>query len=266
MAECVFCGDLLSNGSQVVTLTPKGCEGIAKTSAGVNDNIQVIPGQQVHTNCRRDYNRDGSRQKRKSPVDRCLSLRSSDLTFCYQDHCLFCGTGDRHQGRQKDHVLVPVRTFDFQDNIRKKCGDRADEWGETVLSRINFVQDLHAADAMYHQSCSVNFRTMKQIPECFRSDTHSSKKRKTGRPVAMDREQAFLKVVDNLEANDEELTTVQDLISQMADALQNSESEPYGHTHMREKLREHFGDKIVITEINGKKNSDISTEGCLNHQ
>ena len=64
---------------------------------------------------------------------------------------------------------------------------------------------------------------MKQIPECFRSDTHSSKKRKTGWPVALDREQAFLKVVDNLEANDEELTTVQDLISQMADALQNSE-------------------------------------------
>ena len=156
MAECVFCGDLLSNGSQVVTLTPKGCEGIAKTSAGVNENMQVIPGQQVHTNCRRDQDVHQLETFAFACCNLCYSLCSSDLTFCYQDHCLFCGTGDRHQGRQKDHVLVPVHTFDFQDNIRKKCGDRADEWGETVLSRINFVQDLHAADAICTTSHAVS--------------------------------------------------------------------------------------------------------------
>lgn len=42
----------------------------------------------------------------------------------------------------------------------------------------------------------------------------------------------------------------------MADRLQESESESeaYGVTHMKELLRQHFGDKIVIAEVNGKKN------------
>ena len=33
-----------------------------------------------------------------------------------------------------------------------------------VQARILHVHDLHAADAVYHKACSVNFRTMKQIP------------------------------------------------------------------------------------------------------
>ena len=95
---------------------------------------------------------------------------------------------------------------------------------------------------------------MKQIPQCFQGEDYVLKKRKVGRPVAIDREQAFLQVIDYLERNDEELTTIQDLILQMANALENSESEAYGQTRMKEKLLEHFGDKIVITEINGMKN------------
>ena len=43
----------------------------------------------------------------------------------------------------------------------KKGGD---EWANDVQARILHVHDLHAADAVYHKPCSVNFRTMKQIP------------------------------------------------------------------------------------------------------
>ena len=36
-----------------------------------------------------------------------------------------------------------------------------DDWGREVKDTVN---DLQAADTIYHQSCSVNFRTKRQIP------------------------------------------------------------------------------------------------------
>lgn len=60
--------------------------------------------------------------------------------------------------------MYPVRTSDFQTKIEDVCKMRDDEWALDVRGRLEFVQDLHAADALYHQQCSVNFRTLKQIP------------------------------------------------------------------------------------------------------
>ena len=36
--------------------------------------------------------------------------------------------------------------------------------------------------------------------------------------------------------------------------LEESKSIAYGHTHMKARLKEYFGDQIIITEINGKSN------------
>ena len=36
--------------------------------------------------------------------------------------------------------------------------------------------------------------------------------------------------------------------------MADSESTAYGHTHKKTRLKEHFGDQILITEINGKSN------------
>jgi hypothetical protein len=43
------------------------------------------------------------------------------------------------------------------------CKMRDDEWALDVRGRLEFVQDLHAADALYHQQCSVNFRTLSTL-------------------------------------------------------------------------------------------------------
>ena len=48
--------------------------------------------------------------------------------------------------------------------------------------------------------------------------------------------------------------TITDLIKQINEFLDGSNLEPYGFTHMKEKLLDHFGDKIVVTEINGTQN------------
>lgn len=68
-----------------------------------------------------------------------------------------------------------MRTQDFQDSIAQICKERNDEWSETVLDRLEYAQDLHAADAVYHQACSVNFRTGKQVPLQHCSDDGSDK-------------------------------------------------------------------------------------------
>ena len=36
--------------------------------------------------------------------------------------------------------------------------------------------------------------------------------------------------------------------------FEESQSIAYGHTHMKARLQEYFGDQIIITEINGKSN------------
>ena len=40
----------------------------------------------------------------------------------------------------------------------------------------------------------------------------------------------------------------------MEEYLNNTESEAYGRSHMKTKPLEYFGDKIIITDINGKPN------------
>ena len=135
------------------------------------------------------------------------------------------------------------------------CKKRNDEWSNVVLGRLEYAQDLHAADSVYHQTCSVNFRTGKGIPKQFSSDYEKdAKKAKQGRPVDAVKNSAFAKVVQYLEANDEEQTTVSDLVQIMSEALDGTNEEPYSTVYMKTKLQEHFRDKIVITSIYGKSN------------
>ena len=65
---------------------------------------------------------------------------------------------------------------------------------------------------------------------------------------------AFLKVARFLQENDDEQIPVVDLVEKMEEYLGDSASTAYGRTHMKARLQEHFGDQIIITEINGKPN------------
>lgn len=63
-----------------------------------------------------------------------------------------------------------------------------------------------------------------------------------------------MEVASFLEENDDEQITINDLISRMEDNLANSEHGAYSYPHMQLKIHEHFGDRIIQTEINGKPN------------
>jgi len=96
----------------------------------------------------------------------------------------------------------------------------------------------------------VNYRTGKNIPKVH----GKSHKKRSGRPQDQQKLEAFLKVVTFLEENDDEQTTITDLTDMMNQHLENTDSTAYTPSHMKSRLLEHFGDRILITEINGKSN------------
>ena len=58
----------------------------------------------------------------------------------------------------------------------------------------------------------------------------------------------------DLQQHDEEQTTVNDLIDNMKTYLGDCDSLPYGFTHMKKMIKDHYGNEIIIAEINGKSN------------
>ena len=179
-----------------------------------------------------------------------IARRSTTSRFIFKEHCFFCGQPAKYEGRKRGYDVIPVRAKDFQDKIQEACRVRNDEWVETVRGRLEFAQDLHAADAVYHQACSVNFRTGKQFPKKHGNDTDS--KHAKGRPMDTVKSKAFLQVTEFLVENDEEQLTIPDLVGKMQECLEGTGGLPYSAVYMKEKLKEHFGEKIVIITVNNR--------------
>ena len=263
-ANCVICKKSLNGEGDVVTLKEKGSEGINRASTERFDSITTVPGQQVHQNCRREYCRPSSiKWAKKSVSEETTSSRRSftrkaEQCFSFKTDCFFCGTKVEfglNSKRKRLSEAFSVTTIETKDTILKICSERNDEWSEAVSARLMNVHDLPAADAVYRQTCNVNFRTNRQLPQLYETDElPAAKKRKVGRPQNEEKKQAFVKVAKFLEDNDDEQITVGDLVEKMEEYLNNTDSEAYGRSHMKTKLLEHFGDKIIITDINGKPN------------
>ena len=110
----------------------------------------------------------------------------------------------------------------------------------TVKGRIEyFYGDLHAADCTYHHSCSIHFRTDRDVPQQYRS-CPPRKRRDSGRPRNQDQEQAFLEMCFYLEANEEEQFTISDLGDKMKAFLTDKESTPYKNKCLKQKLMEQY--------------------------
>ena len=213
--------------------------------------------QKVHKNCRKDFTRKAYVRKRQAEEhdepSSTTALRSSKTVFSFRTHWLFCGnqanvrTNEKYKREGQD--VFQVRTLLLQDSIKTAASNRDDKWAEDVLHRIQSVVDLPAADAIYHQSCSVCFRTGRGVPQLYSS---SEKKKKTGRPEDIERKDAFFKVIDFLENGDEEQVTITCLVDKMGEFLSGQEA--YSVKKMKQKLQEYYGNKIFITEKVGVPN------------
>lgn len=270
MDTCLICKKCVRpGGEETVVIGQKGSDGINKASKLRNDSIIASAGITVHKECRRIYINPREIKlhvnKNVEKVSISIVTRSQQKQFVMKDHCLFCGEPDFYYGKKKVSELIPVKTDDkFKETILDECSKRSDSWSDIVKGRIEFVQDLFAADAVYHQTCSTHFRTGKSVPNVIRKrlsstvlDDEAQHVRKRGRPIEEEKEQAFLEVAQYLKDNDDEQITVTDLVARMENLLRQSECVAYTGKHMKNKLMEHFSDKIVFTEINGR--SDVVT-------
>ena len=99
------------------------------------------------------------------PVKR--GARVSLGSYDSRTHCLFCGTvtTKKDPKRKSDERIFYAKTNAFVPTILLLCKTRGDEWATAVQSRIDYFRgDIHATDCVYHQSCSINFCTMRNIP------------------------------------------------------------------------------------------------------
>jgi hypothetical protein len=252
---CVICNQSLENGSQTVKLRVKGCDGINNASRARESDVIAEVGQRVHVKCRREFidpkriARDAEKIEQSPPPMR--TLRSESPTFNFSEHCLLCGYPAKIQdGKKRGYDIYPVSTHDFQCSIAEACEQRKDEWGKLVAGRLAFTPDLCVVNAVYHQSCSVNFRTMKNIPQL-----HSScSSQKHGRPEDLDRVRAFSATMAFLENNDDEQLTLHDLVNKMQEYLDDKENKAYSTKYMQDKIKDNYGDEIFISTVNGKPN------------
>ena len=137
---CFICKQELLEAGDYVTLREKDALTINITSKKRNDDINVSSGDKVHVTCRREYTKFQCVEKGinvRPPPKR--ELRSSDVAFNFKEHCLFSLQGDKYSGKKTTTKLVPVRTFEFQESVKKIWADRKDEWSQQVMLRIRSV-------------------------------------------------------------------------------------------------------------------------------
>ena len=122
-----------------------------------------------------------------------------------------------------------------------------------------FGGDLHAADALYHHICAINFRTGKGGLANF-SDASQSKRKKAGRPKDTDQEQAFERMCLFFEENDEEGFTISQLSEKMNEYLEDQTSTCYGNSYLKSQLLKRYGDSLY--RVSQKKGNPTLARYC----
>jgi hypothetical protein len=257
---CPICKESVDDSRTASTLTERGLNSLKEAIKQRKDtNVLCSLSQKIHNDCRKRYTdpraietflKKDSENKKKNPTP---SLRSAK-PFSFKKDCLFCANEVNFDGKSQAERSFQVRTIEFKDTLLQKCTERDDDWATDVRARVLSVHDLHAADAIYHHACCTNFMINKNLPSVDQTEEQLAKRPKLGRLQNSDTDSAFLKIASFLEENDDEQITINDLISMMNDLLKDSEEEAYSYRHMKRKLDEYFGDRIILTNINGKVN------------
>ena len=249
---CVFCKEGIGDEESAV-LGAKGCASINNISQERGEELNVQEGHAAHKRCRKNYllNRqlNNSKKRKSTESDTSSKVLRSCRQFNYKTDCFFCTkTIPTYHlaGKKTPEKSHQVKTKIFQETVKSKCSERMDTWANEILARIEYAQDLVATEAIYHQSCSVAFRSGRDIGDLSTQNT------KRGRKLTYDREAAFLKVIVFLETSEIDQVTLQDLVQLMSEHLDEN-SEPFTSKHMKSRLIEHFGERLFVTDEKGKK-------------
>ena len=248
--KCAIC-EVVDDGEFI---QPKviGINTINKASNERGDKLTLKVGDYVHKKCRKEYiHKWYIKTSISSKNEDTRRTRSTCPTFNFKENCLFCSSKiTTREKLTKQVCYVESRFRELDKKILSEITNRNyDEWALLVYGRIEFVPDLHAADATYHRACHTNFCSGKSIPKKYDSSNTSQKR---GRPINTKLDDAYEKVCLHLkekEANDE-LVTIKELFQYMETL---SPEDHYSPKHLKRKLLEDFDGRIMISNVNGKQ-------------
>ena len=148
---CPFCNTAIEDSDSSVKLTQKGVLGIVQAAKKREDNLDIAAGQEVHQQCRSNYTnpinldlvvrKRVERERSESP-----NLRSHQASFSFRTQCFYCGfTVD-----PEDPNVFRCRQLGLKQPLLEKCDERNDDVSNVIRGWLESVNDLHAADAVYH--------------------------------------------------------------------------------------------------------------------
>ena len=160
---------------------------------------------------------------------------------------LLCGklviNDDRHPVSGEFHS---ASTLELRSSMLVVCHKRMDQWALQVESRLNMCNDLVAAEAVYHQTCSVLFRAGRKQQE----RSHYIGKR--GLPPNTAQSETFSRMSQLLEnSSDSALFSIHELRQRMV--CEHGEDAVYSCKQLKRKLLEQYGDHIFFAEVSGRK-------------
>ena len=153
--------------------------------------------------------------------------------------------------------MWPITTLPFISNLKETCNKRQDDWGNMVLGRLEYAQDLPAVEAKYHNVCLTNFNSGYQVPKRYLSEDEQVTSSKKGRPSKKNVEEAFLKTMDYFEdtCNAKCQMTVSDLVEKMSEICG---VDVYSSIHMKKRSLNSLEIALSFQSLMGNRMSSHS--------
>ena len=230
--KCAIC-EVVDDGEFI---QPKviGINTINKASNEKGDKLTLKIGDYVHKKRRKEYfHKWYIKTSISSKNEDTTRIRSTCPTFNFKVQCSSKITTREKLTKQVCYVESRFRELD-KKILSEITNRNYDEWALLVYGRIEFVPDLHAADATCHRACHTNFCSGKSIPKKCDSSNTSQKR---GHPINTKLDDAYEKVCLHLkekEANDE-LVTIKGLFQHMETFFPEDH---YSPKHLKGKLLE----------------------------
>lgn len=252
MSNCLLCNQPLTVGNTVTVR--KGLDTLVDASRirqdSLENSFQSAKPLILHVDCRKQYTLPSALKKFEKPIrnQECGAhtsskplLRSQVPDFDFKKKCVICAEDadvvkeKKKPQNRRDDIRV-IHTIGIKTTIVNAAHARNDDKGRIILSRVEGEFDLVAAEGRYHNRCFVSL--------CATSQRYSS-----GRPPDVQKHELFLKFCQDLENDDD----CQFSLSQLFDRFNATieDDQPYTKLYFRKKLEDHFGSRIILTQVPG---------------
>ena len=170
MSVCFICDSLLDDGTTTSNVKIKGIKSFIEASQkrkdGKGNFLKEKKSITVHLKCQKTYVNEKLiaahvNKTEKQRANSSQQLQSLVPEFNFKTHCFLCGIqineeyfAAQYKTKANDRDRVySVRQIGVRDTIPKAAGARNDDYGRSIIQRIESVIDLPAADAQYHNIC-----------------------------------------------------------------------------------------------------------------